>query len=374
MTAQDAARHIINSRPLGVLATALLCTVMLLAAGARPSAGQGEEGYREKLEEELIRNDEMLREAAGIVEASESDRARRLLQNAKMIQDTAWNLFQQCSLQNLRACRSSAEAATRARREIRHAVQVAREESNLERAAQQAIDRAQHMLEEAAGQLRAEGVENERAVRLLGQARAQLERAREQFRERRYQVAHGLAENAVRLVHQVLNVDDRVEWQPDRVHRELERTARLIERARPVVTESGDQRAMQLGMRAIELQERAVQAFRDQNLAVAIRLTREARELVHKVLRMTEGPVDPELVERALEQTDNLIARAEPRVRESGIERAVQLFEKGLERQAKARQQLADEQLSAALAQTRVARRLVQEAIDLVESAIIGGP
>jgi hypothetical protein len=54
-------------------------------------------------------------------------------------------------------------------------------------------------------------------------------------------------------------------------------------------------------------------------------------------------------------------------VRESAVERAIELLERGIQRQARARTLEADGELHAALAQTRVARRLVQEALDRVE-------
>jgi hypothetical protein len=340
----------------------------LVGSSTDPVLAQGGSDIREKLEEDLQRTDEMLREAVDVVEASESERARRLLRNAKIIQDSAWDWFGHCGLTSLRACRNSSEATTRSRREIRHAIQVARQQSGQERAAQQAIDRAQRMLDDANSSIRGEATDNERSLHLLNQAQAQLERAREQFRGRHFAVALQLAQASARLVQQALHLGDVHLFNPDRVRRELERTDRLMERAGPVIRESGNQRAMQLFERAVQLQTRARESHLEQRLVVALRLTREARLQVQKALRLIGGgPVDLAAVERALEQTDNLIERAEPVIREAGQERALELFGKGLERQAKAKQHLADGQLRPALAQTRVARRLIQEALDMID-------
>jgi hypothetical protein len=348
----------------------LVGTTGWIGAAVRPASAQLEPGeLRERLELQLQRTDEMLKNASDLVVASESERARRLLDNALVIQESAWELYARCGTENLRACRNASEATTRARREVRHAIQVAREQSTDERAAQQAIDRAQQLLEQAWSSLHddAAGDAALRATRLLEQAQAQLDRALEQFRERHFAVARLLAESAGRLVQQGVAFDSDESLDAGRVERELERTDRLLERAAPVIRESGRRPAMQLVERATELQARAKQALDQHRPWIAVRLTREARQQVRRALRMVDGPVDPELVAQAVEQTDALITRAAPVVRESAVERAIELLERGIQRQARARTLEADGELHAALAQTRVARRLVQEALDRVE-------
>ncbi len=353
--------HLIQGAIWVGITVALLATISP-AASAQFSVNDS----REQLERELGRTDEQLEGAWEVVKASESDRARHLLNNATMIQQTAWDLFSLCGLTNARACSNSAKATTRARREIRHAVQVAREDSSQERAAQQAIDRAQRMVDEAGSTPVMDSVADDRLQRLLGQAQAQLERAREQFRERHFGVALQLANGSMRLIQQALQVDDGQQWHPDRVGRELERTQRLLDRAAPVIRQSGNQRALQLLEHAIASQDRARRALDDRRPLLAVRHTREARGQAQRALGMAEGPIDLELARRAIQQTDQLITRVEPEVREAGIERALELLEKGLERQVKARELLDQERLNASLAQTRVARRLVNEALDMV--------
>lgn len=343
---------------------AVLAAWLMIALSAPASAQAGD---RTRLEQELRRTDTLIQEAHEAVARSESERARRLLENAVMVQQVAWRQFERCGLDNLGACRNAAEATTRARREVRHAIQVAREQSGQERAAQQVMDSTRQRLDEALRVLREQRLDNPQALRLLEQAGMQLERAAEQFRERHFDAALGLAQSAARLLQQALNLGNDEHWNPDRIRRELERTERLHERAAPVIHDSGNEHALKQLAAAEQLQVKAQQAFGEQHLLLALRLTRQARNLLQKALRLIEGPADAELVERAIRQADNLIARAEPVIRESGDERAVRLLEKGLDRQRQARDLLDAEQLHAALAQTRVARNLVQQALELVQ-------
>jgi hypothetical protein len=330
-----------------------------LGAGRPSSAIAQDSDPRDRLAGELDRTDRVLDEARELVADSESERARTILEGAARLQESARAFFAECRFDNRTACEGAARATTRARRSALHAIQIAREQSTLEQQAARTIERVGHLLDES---LAIDGDLNPRTEHLLEQGRAQLDRAREQYQAQQFAVALELAQAAERLVREALKLGSRGEMSPDRVHRELERTDRLIERASPVIQEGEIERAVHLLEQAIGLQARAHAHLEERRLIAALRLTRQAREQVHRALRLVEGPVDGAAVERAIQQTDQLIERVEPVVRASGNEEGLRLLEAGIKHQRRAKELLGEGRLNLALAQTRVARNLVLEA------------
>lgn len=354
-----------QSFPRGRVLTMIALTVMVLAAHA-PAAAQTTDP-RDRLSAELDRTDRILEQAREVVADSESERARTIREKAVELQEMARKLFEDCDRDHLTACEGAARATTRARREAFHAIRIAREQSSHEHQAARTIERAAHLLDEARAEVAGEDL-SPRTEALLDEARAQLERARERHQARQFAVALELAQTAERLLREALGLGGRGEVNPERVRRELERTDRLIERASPTVHESGNAEAIRVLDRSVEMQARAHAQFGRERPLMALRLTRDARELVHRALRLGEGPVNQDAVERGLRQTDQLIERVEPVVRASGDEQAIRLLEAGLRHQERARAFFKEERLRAALAQTRVARNLVLEAGQRAES------
>lgn len=345
-----------------IITVTLLLSALLIAVLQAPADAQ----TLAELERELRQTDESIELAREVVAESESERARVLLTNAVQLQQTAWQLFSNCDGNNLRPCRSAAEVTVRARREALHAVQVAREQSSDERLAQQTIDRAQRMLEEALAAVREQQTDDTRAMRLLEQAKSQLERANEQYRERQFSIAVRLANSAMSLTRQALNLDDSTLIDRERIEKQIERTQHLIERSAGAIEESRDTRAQDLLRQAVSLQSKARENYSAGRYIAALALTRQSRQLAQRALgRVVEGPVDADAVASAVDKTDVLIERAESTVRSSGSENAVKLLDKAIERQVSARALLRENELKRALAQTRVARNLAGEAVEL---------
>jgi hypothetical protein len=195
-----------SSRALGLSLKGLaicLCLFSLLLSdllplGALVSAGPAaalaqDSGARERLLRELERTDEVILEARDVVRASESDRARIVLVRATQLQEAAKSQMQRCGPGNLGACEGAARGTTQARREALHAVQIARQQSQLEQQVAREIERVGQMLEEAMG--RAREHPDPRIARLLEEVRNQLGRAREQYRARQFQVALRLVQS-----------------------------------------------------------------------------------------------------------------------------------------------------------------------------------
>ena len=91
-----------------------------------------------------------------------------------------------------------------------------------------------------------------------------------------------------------------------------------------------------------------------------------ARELVAQALVMVEGPMSPERVSKDIAATDELIERIRSIIMESANQAAIDLFLSAGEHQDKAKAHFEAQRYKLALAQTKIARRLVDKALNLV--------
>jgi len=332
----------------------------LLAVGAGvllATAPAARADLRDRVQEELQRTDGDLERARGIVQESSSQRAQEALELALQIQRKAWDQYR--GQQRMQAGRLTLEARQLALR----AITLAREDSGLR-------NRARRELDQAAGELRRAREEigpnpGDQAIRLLEEARAQIDRGQVQFHEQHYEAAFRLAVSARRLIRQATGSD--AGTGSGRVQRELDRTDRLIERVGPAVRESGNEEAIRLLRRGVDLQAEAWQSFRDGQPRLALATTREAREVVGRAHRLVRGPVDPGALAKALQETERVLERAADIVTDSGDEHAVKLMEKAREHQRRAHRLAENDQPRPALAETRVARSLALRAIRIAQ-------
>jgi tetratricopeptide (TPR) repeat protein len=345
-------REKVRIRELSTAAWGLLLTLFL--GSVSPCAAQG---AGDRIREELMRTDDGLARAAEVVSESDSQRARELLKQARIVQDGAWGQFRS------RHFTVAGRLTQEARKLGARALTMAREDNTLRNRAERELEKAARALRRARDELGENP--NEQAVQLLEEARAQIQRGRQQLGEQNYEVALRLAVSAQRLIRQGAGTG--VGGSDRRILRELERTDSLIDRARPIVRESGNEEAMRVLERAISLQDDAWGAYRDGRPRRALNFTREARSQVQRALVLARGPVDADRVAKALLETDRLLERAAEIMREAGDERAEQVLEKATEHQMRAKRLFDDEQYRKALAETRVARRLAMRAIRMVE-------
>lgn len=153
---------------------------------------------------------------------------------------------------------------------------------------------------------------------------------------------------------------------PERVHAQVERTRNLIDRARPRVEECSDDRARHILRGAVEMQERAEIALREQRYLAALRLTLNARERVWRALRICHLQDDPgEGAERALQRTDELIERAAQEVADGGSPRAEAALRQAADLQARAWAEFRAEHPEVAIRLTHSARAAAHRAVRL---------
>lgn len=156
----------------------------------------------------------------------------------------------------------------------------------------------------------------------------------------------------------------------ERVARELIRTNRLLASVEPKVNRSGDDKAKDDLAAAVARQVDARQAMAANQFARAMRLTLEARAFV-KSAGTKVGPLedDPEAVGRALEQTDDALARSRELIADAGLPKATKTHEALEARQKGARELLKEGKTRLAFGETRQVRdgvlQLLRDCADL---------
>jgi tetratricopeptide (TPR) repeat protein len=328
---------------------------LTLGAGSAPVAF-AQDTAQDRVEEELDRTDRALENASDVVGESHSQRAKDLLNQGHRVQAQARQSFS--DKRPVVALRLTLEA----RRLGVRAVGFARSDDSLGDRARRELEIADTMLRTALEEV-ATG-QNDAAMRLLDEARAQIDRGRRQLGEQHYEAAFRLALSAQRLVRQALELNNGVGG-VGRAERELERTDAVLERVRGPIEESGQEDAILLLSRAVQLQGSAWEAFRGGQPRIAIARTREARQLASRALARVHGPVSEERVIDEIGNTDRVLEKAQETVEASGAENARRLLESARSHQERATQLMRGNELRSALAQTLVARRLAARAEDL---------
>lgn len=163
--------------------------------------------------------------------------------------------------------------------------------------------------------------------------------------------ARGHADRAVALVRGLPD--------PDRVQVQVERTRDLIERARERLDACDNPRALSLLRVAQDMQGRAEGAIGASQFLRALQLTTSARERVQRAMRLCRIEIsDAEATERALQRTDEVIARATDALAASTLPGGRGLLDRARSLQAQAHAEARLQHPEAALRMTQGARVL----------------
>ena len=149
---------------------------------------------------------------------------------------------------------------------------------------------------------------------------------------------------------------------------QVQRTRELLDRARERIEDCDRDRVRALLRAAVDMQTRAETATRESRYLAALQLTLSARERGLRALRlcnMEENVQDA--AERALQRTDELIARAREMIADSDKNRAKEVLGRAERVQTEGHAQLRAGHSEAALTQS--ARTLTYRAIRLAGGA-----
>jgi hypothetical protein len=197
----------------------------------------------------------------------------------------------------------------------------------------------------------------------LGAAQQGQSRARSAFTAAQYLIAVSATlsarEHADRAIAIVRNLPD-----PDRVQAQVERTRDIVDRARDRLDACDNARARGMLHVALAMQERAEGAMNDSRYLAALQLTMSARERVLKAMRLCN--LDESLSEsaaRALQRTDELLARAQESLDSGSVLEVRDLLGRAQSFQAQAHAEARLERYESALRLTQGARSLAQRAV-----------
>lgn len=333
----------------------LIVVILMIGLFAPDASAQGgPETLRE-----LRRTDTVLLTGKRLVidENCPSRLARELLIQARDIQKEAWGLYERGHYGQ--AMKGTKVARTRAQEAIKIAERWQFVKKQILKT-RELLDLATEMVASS---------QSPRAAVLLETALRQFEGGKDALRAGEVEKAFQMLKNANKLARDVIAMLEAEEMERERVGRTLERTDRLIDKTRPLIVESDEQKARILFDRGVQTQGKAWEQFREERYQVAQGLTMKARELVAKALVMVEGPISPERVRKAIAATDDFMERIRPTVMESQSQEARDLFLAAGHHQDKAKELLAAEHYKLALAQTKIARRLADKALELAGGA-----
>ncbi len=333
----------------GALLAAAFALASLLAPAAPPALAQSVDQTAIYIE----RTAEILQQVGEAVRESESDRARRVLEEATAQHETSLRLLDQdhplLAMGASRRARESAQSAGR----------LARESLTFEARARLRLERSQDHLD---GLLeRAREQHNDQAQRFLDEARRQLDRAREQYAQTNFELALNLCEAADGL----LNRAARLLFEQggaQRLERELEQTAAMIEQARAAARERADRAASDLCERAVADLDRARELMQAGEAWRALRSAQKARRLALRAAAPTEPGVTADSVRELVVRWDERRAEIDARATREGDKRAQARTDRAAEHRRRAQELLDAGKLDEALRAIKIAHDLLSEA------------
>jgi len=204
---------------------------------------------------------------------------------------------------------------------------------------------------------------NPRAQSELDQAVALQGHAKQAFAEGRYAAAgratYDARIHADRAIAIVRGLPD-----PGRVEEQLQRTRELLDRARDRLASCEATAPREMLRTALEMQERAEQAYRETRYLAALQLTMSARERALRAMRLCNASDSiEETLAIALQRTDDVLSRAHEVVDAGENERAQRLLANADSLQSRAKAEEEAGHLRLALRLTLQAREQAARAI-----------
>jgi len=314
---------------------------------------------KENIERELEKTDAVIVRAKEAVWESRNPKAENLLKMAESLQSEAKKAFYMIGY------RLAVEFTLKARKRAYEAIGFTKKDEENENLVLKAIERTDQVIskaKEVAGRS-----ENRRVFSLLEMAVNNQQKAKEFFKEHKLKMALKFTLKARETAQKVLSLTNKGKRLDRLARKELEITDRFIEKASAIIPESQIQKADQLFNQARSLQEKAWDMFNQKRFAKAIKNSQKARELVKKALRLVEQDITPQMVENAIEQNERLIEKGVEKINAVSNPEAQSTFENGLSHQSKAREYYREGKFKAALAEAKVARRLISKALEMIQ-------
>ena len=287
----------------------VICLVLLLIVPITASAQRSPQDVQDILDQ----TDEVLMRVREIVKETDSEQARRILMDAEHRQAQARELHAHGNGQ------FAIQMSKKARDAARQAERIARTANSYEGQALERMGRLQETYDDL--KQRAHDSENEMAMRFVREAEQAFRRAREQYRQTRYDASLML----LKTVETHLQRAARILFESgdaDRLARELDNTADLLDRASGAMGESTDRALVDMLERARRSLDEARNALTDGDPMHALRLGRRVREQAQRILRQANSNPDTTSIRALITRFDSRQAELADRVQGSGDEQA----------------------------------------------------
>jgi len=336
------------------LVQAIACFFLLLGLATPAAVAQD----RDRLRNELETTQRILERAREVVEESGNPRAVEPLKIAFRLQERAIQLARS---DQPRDWFQSLERTQQARKLAQRAMNIAAQQAQLEKRAQQEILKLERLLEQLAEHTAS--APSERSQQLMEMAQRRLLQARQAFHEQRFEEAMTLAHDVRRLLENLVPRQS-----ARRFDRMFDNTQRLLERAADVAGNSNDAQAPALLQRAQQQFESAQRTHAEGRPEAAFRHLTQSRDLAMRSLRLAEGPVNIQRLDALLQETSSYIEGIANRVGDSGNNEATTLIENAQRHINRAFEFRSEDKLRQALAEARVARNLAQRAAGMART------
>jgi len=310
----------------------------------------------DKVRQELERTDQVIQQARLLVEPANNLDAQAILDQAIEVQNSAWDGYRR------RRYRWAYSRTLAARQRAREAMELI---ANFPQRVEAELRRTEELKNEAGPTIIR--MNEPRAWELWEMAQSEQATARSYFARRRFRLALRFTLAARNHLLELLAIARR--WLvPEKVQAELERTEWLLEQSTEPVRLSNDLRAQEMFARAGEWQAQARNKFQTRLYGQALKLTLASRDLVFRAWGMVKGTPNAVFVQLALDETDHLIAQWLEKINQEGDAEIKGMLEQALTHQKNARDFLSAGNLLEAFQETNLARRLLNRAIELIDS------
>jgi hypothetical protein len=198
---------------------------------------------------------------------------------------------------------------------------------------------------------------------ILGEAKTQLDHARENFDDEAFESALRFADSSEQLSDRAIDLLRRDVPDPGMVEKEIVRTELLLERIRSQARKPVPRPLRRRFDEAVATQENAKRHFDRGDTDRALELTRKSRRMVTRLAAKARPGSDPHHVTHALRLTDGLIKEARDMARRRNSERLMRQVREADEFQMRARRQLERHNYGDAFRLSLKARAVLKEAI-----------
>jgi hypothetical protein len=352
-------------RGIALLLAPLALTLLAgtVAAGAGPLSVLD---FRQDVERELNRTDDVLARARAHLTDCTSARGQGFLTQAAEIQEKARAAFRSLQDPNgqVRGLETVRRLSLRARDLALQAIETCQVEFQAHEALRDMMDSTQDLLGEARDAVTASGSAEGR--RLLEAGLWQLDKAREAYRNREYRKAITLGAAARTLIQRAVQRarSAGLDEGAARVEAALDRTDLILSDVLATPGAADSERARALFDRARKEQGQAWDLYRAGRPEQALRRTRAARATALDALWLVQtGPAEAQ-IRAAVQTIERLLRETAPGIRRSGPEEAIRLVDRAEEEIRRAGDLLREGKPARAAEAARLADTLLRRAAD----------